>query len=142
MRKLNNAEADFKKKRWLQKSVYFVGTCNESLFNPFFIPSWIWSCFCVNPEEISFPRPDFVDSEVVIWGLISLTDFHKRIHLLFKKRHVSDCQNLFYSNNAPEIHIFNTFRHQKLLLVANQLQDSTFLFDINSKGIVFSKLLS
>ena len=55
---------------------------------------------------------------------------------------MSDCQNLFYSNNAPEIHIFNTFRHQKLLLVANQLQDSTFLFDINSKGIVFTKLVS
>ena len=34
--------------------------------------------------------------------------------------------NFFCSNNVPEIHIFNFSRHQKLLLVANQLQDSTF----------------
>ena len=74
----------------------------------------------------------------------SLTNFHKSVHVLFKKRHVSDCQkeNLICSNNAPEIHIFNSLRHQKLLLAANQLQDSTFLFDINSKGTVISKLVS
>ena len=33
-------------------------------------------------------------------------------------------------------------RHQKLLLVANQLKDSSFLFDINNEEIVISKLVS
>ena len=74
------------------KSVHFVGTYNESVFNPFFVLSWIWRCFYVNREKISFPRPDFVDFEIVIWGLTSLTDFNKRAHLLFKKRNVSHCQ--------------------------------------------------
>ena len=27
----------------------------------------------------------FLDSEIVIWGLTSLTDFYERVHLLFKK---------------------------------------------------------
>ena len=51
-------------------------------------------------------------------------------------------ENIFCSSNAPEIHIFNSLRYQKLLLVANQLQDGTFLFDINNEGIVISKLVS
>ena len=51
-------------------------------------------------------------------------------------------ENLFCSNNATEIHIFNSLRHQQLLLVANHLQDNTFLFDINSEGILISKLVS
>ena len=49
-------------------------------------------------------------------------------------------ENLFLSNNAPEIHIFNSLLHRKLLLVAKQLQDSTFY--INSKDIGSSKLVS
>ena len=48
--------------------------------------------FCVNHEKISFSRPDFGDSKIAIWGLTFLTNFYKRVHLLFKKRHVSDCQ--------------------------------------------------
>ena len=40
---------------------------------------------------IGFPRPHFVDSEIVIWGL-TLTDCYKRVNLFFKKRHVPDCQ--------------------------------------------------
>ena len=51
-------------------------------------------------------------------------------------------ENLFGSNNEPEIHIFNYLQHQKLLLVADQLQGSTFLFDSNSEDIGTSKLLS
>ena len=39
MRKLSNAEADLKKSVGYKKSVYFVGTFNESAFNPFFVPS-------------------------------------------------------------------------------------------------------
>ena len=80
-----------KKALVIKKNMYFVGTYDESVFNPFFVPSWIWSYFCVNREKISFPRPDFVDCETVIWGLTSLTDFYKRVHLFFKKRHASDC---------------------------------------------------
>ena len=37
---------------------------------------------------------------------------------------------------------FNSWRHQKLFLVANQLQDNTFLFEINSEDIGISKLVS
>ena len=51
-------------------------------------------------------------------------------------------ENLFSSNNAPEIHIFNSWRDQKWFLVANQLQYSTFFKKINSKDIDISKLVS
>ena len=50
-------------------------------------------------------------------------------------------ENLFWSNNAPEVHIFNSWWQQKLLLVANQLEDSTLLFETNSKDIGISKLV-
>ena len=86
-------------------------------------------------------KSDFVDSEIVVWGLTSLTDFYKRVHLLFRKRRVRlSKENLFWSNNAPEIHIFNSLLHRKLLLVAKQLQDSTFY--IKSEDIGISKLVS
>ena len=49
-------------------------------------------------------------------------------------------ENLFCSNNVPEVQIFNSWQHQKLLLVANHLQDSTFY--INSADIGMSKLVS
>ena len=39
-----------------------------------------------------------------------------------------------FSNSAPEIHIFNSRRHQILLSVAKQFQDSVFLFDINNEN--------
>ena len=51
-------------------------------------------------------------------------------------------ENPICSKKAPEIHIFNSWRHQKLLLVHNQLQDSTFLFEMNSEDIDISKLVS
>ena len=45
-------------------------------------------------------------------------------------------ERIFCSNNTPEIHIFNFCRHQKLLLVAKQLQDSTlFIFENNCEDI-------
>ena len=37
--------------------------------------------------------------------------------------------------------VINSWRHQKLLLVANQLQDSTFFKKINSKDIGISKFV-
>ena len=51
-------------------------------------------------------------------------------------------ENVFCPNNASETYIFNSWRHQKLLLVANQQQDSTFLFEINSEDIGTSRLIS
>ena len=51
-------------------------------------------------------------------------------------------EHLFCSNNAPEIHIFNFWRHQKLTLVAKDLQDSTLLFENNCVEIGISKLVS
>ena len=47
---------------------------------------------------------------------------------------------MFYSHNAPEIHIFNSRKHQKLLLVANQLQGKKN--KNSSKDIDISKLVS
>ena len=41
---------------------------------------FVWIC-----GKINLSRPDFLDSEIVIWGLTSLTDFYKRVHLLLKK---------------------------------------------------------
>ena len=121
-----------------KKTVCFVATSSdarscwcESVFNLFSVPSWIWSCFCIIREKISFSTPDFVDSEIGIGRLTSLTDFYEGAHLLFKKRNMSDCQKKisFFSNNAPEIHIFNSWGHQKLLLISTQLLDSTFFFN-------------
>ena len=51
-------------------------------------------------------------------------------------------ENLFCPNNASETYMFISWQHQKLLLVANQLQDSTFLFEINSEGTDISNLKS
>ena len=97
--KLSNVEAELKKKLLIKKvSISLVplmippSSWYESVFNLFFVPSWISNCFCVNGEKMSFSRPDFMDSEIVIWGLTSLADFYKRVQCLFKKRHVSDCQ--------------------------------------------------
>ena len=79
----------------------------------------------VRKSKKKISRPDFVDSEIVIWRLTSLANFY----FPFIKK--TTCvrlskENIFSSNNAPEIHIVNSWRYQKLLLVANQLQDSTF----------------
>ena len=49
-------------------------------------------------------------------------------------------ENLFCSDIAIEIQIFNSWWH--LVSVANQFQDSTFLFDNNSESIGTSKLVS
>ena len=111
----------------------------ESVFNLFFVPSWISSCFCVDGEKRSFYSPDFVDSEILIWRLTSLMNFYKRVQLLFKKRRLSDCQKKIafvqithLKSTYLEIK-YHSWRHQQLLLVAKQLRDSTFLFEINSE---------
>ena len=99
MRKLSYTEAEFKKSVAYKKGCISLvplmipprSWC-ERVFNLFFVPTWISSCFCVNGKKISFSRSDFVDSEIVIWGLTSATDFYKSVQLLFKKQYVSDCQ--------------------------------------------------
>ena len=40
---------------------------------------------CESCEKINLSRPDFLDSEIVIWGLTSLTIFRKQVHLLLRK---------------------------------------------------------
>ena len=69
-------------------------------------------------------------------------DFYKRVLFICSACVRLSKENLFCSNNVPEIHIFNFWRHQKLLLVANQLQDSNFFKKINSKDIGISKFVS
>ena len=54
-------------------------------------------------EKTSFSRIDSVDSEIVSEGLVSLTDFYKRVGLLFKKRRLSDCQQKI---SFVQIHVF------------------------------------
>ena len=97
--KLSNTEANLQKVLLIKRVcislvLLMIPPCSwwESVFNLFFVPSWISSLFYVNGEKISFSRPDFVNSETVIWGLTSLTDFYKKVQLLFKIRQVSDCQ--------------------------------------------------
>ena len=34
---------------------------------------------------INLSRSDFLDCEIEIWGMTSLTDFYKRVHLLLKE---------------------------------------------------------
>ena len=40
---------------------------------------FVWIVW-INPS-----RSDFLDCEIEIWGLTSLTDFYKRVHLLLKE---------------------------------------------------------
>ena len=97
--------------------------------------------FLLNGEKINFSRPDFVDSEIVIWGLTSLTDFYKSFQLLFRKQYVSDYQKKILLVQIKHLKFtFNSWQHQKLLIVPNQLQDSTFLFEINSETLASENL--
>ena len=90
---------------WVENSVTYKKVCIslvllmippsswcKSIFNLFFVPSWISSFFYLNGEKISFSRLYFVSFETVIWGLTFLMNFYKRVQLLFKKRQVSDFQ--------------------------------------------------
>ena len=52
-------------------------------------------------------------------------------------------ENLFYSNNTPEIHhIFNFWWQQKLLLMAKQFKIVTLLFESNREDSGISQLIS
>ena len=62
----------------------------KSLFNLFFCSVVNLKLFFLNCEI--FCCPDFVDSEISIGALTSLINFYKRVHLWFKKQHVSNCQ--------------------------------------------------
>ena len=64
----------------------------ESVFNLFlfrceleFVLVWI-------VQKKLFFRPDFVDFEIVVWGMTSLIDFYKRVQILLKKNPASMCQ--------------------------------------------------
>ena len=115
------------------------------VLNLFFLPLWIWSCFCVNREKISFSCPDIADFEILIWGpsvlyLIFINEFTPFVQKTACVR--LSKENPFFANNAPEISISNSWRHQELLLVVNHLicKIKIFLFEINSEDIDISKL--
>ena len=79
---------------------------------------------CESCEIIRLSRPHFVDSKIVIWGLTFVTSspsVKKTSCIRLPK------ENFFSPNNASETYISFSWRHQKLSLVASQLQDSTFL---------------
>ena len=106
------------------------------------LSSWE-SCFCVNREKKSVFRV------TILWILKLLFEdwpsswiFTKEF-VFCSKSNMSRLskESFFCWNDTPEIHIFNSWRHQKLLS-ANQLQDSTFLLEINSEDIGISKLVS
>ena len=110
---------------------------SKSLFSMFFVPLWIWSCFCVNRETISFSLPDFVDSEIVISGLTSLTDFFKRVYILIKKpknislfnyeKQQTTCTNVDANVNlADAAHdLFNNSRKQTCRYFSQNYSHST-----------------
>ena len=135
--KLSNVEAELKKKLLIKKvSISLVplmippSSWYESVFNLFFVLSWNSSCFCVNGEKNEFFSSRFHG----FWNCDLRTDLFGRFlwksSVLVQK---TTCvrlskENFICSKNAPEIHIFNSWRHQKLLLVPNELQDSTYFF--------------
>ena len=94
-------------------------------------------------KKISFSHPDFADSEIVIWGLTSLTDFYKRVQLLFKKRHVSDCQKeIFFVQITHLKFTFLTPDNIKSYYQWPTNCKMIICFEINSKDIGISKLVS
>ena len=123
----------------------------KRVFNLFFIPSWIWSCFCVDCEKVGFSCPYFVDSEIAIWGLTSLMDFYKRVHLLFKKRNMPDCQNKisFVQIKHPKVifltpediksyYLANTFGISKLVSQSRLLPS---LFELKDNDTIIMKTI-
>ena len=120
--------------------VYISGTSNDapssrckSVFNLFFVPLWIVSCFWVNrvKKTIFLIQISWI---LKLWfedQLTSLlTNFINEFTFCIKRTCVRlPIENLFCPNNASETYIFiSWWHHQKLLLAANQLQDSTFFY--------------
>ena len=68
-------------RRRVWKPIYFI-FCSFVNLKLFLRESW-------KNQFFSFR---FVVSEIAIWRLIFLTNFYKRVYILFKKRHASDCQ--------------------------------------------------
>ena len=50
-------------------------------------------------------------------------------------------ENLICPNYSSKTYILNSWQHRNFLLVANQFQASTFLFEINSGDIGISQLI-
>ena len=126
---------------WLVPLMIPPSSWCQSVFNLFLFRREFDVVFAWIVKKISFSRPDFADSKIAIWGLTSLTGFIKEFTFRSKYVRLSK-ENLFCSNNAPGIHIFKSWQHQKLLLVANQLKNSTSLSGSNNEDIGISKLVS
>ena len=122
MRRLSNTGADLKKA--LQKKVCISlvpplmippNSWCESGFNLFFAPSWILSCFFREWWKNKFFSSRFCG----FWNCDLRTDL---FHGFLKSSTVQKTicvrllkENLICSNNAPEIHILNSWRHQVII---------------------------
>ena len=124
--------------------MYFVATSNDLPHPAVDVKAYlIYFCSVMNlklffsriVKKISFSRTDFLDSEIVIFTKEFAFYSKNDMYQIVKRK------SLFFSNNIPEIHIFISWQHQKLLLAANQFQGSTFLFETNSEDKGISKLL-
>ena len=95
-------------------------------------------------KKTSFSCPDSVDSKIVIWGLTSLTDLYKRVQLLFKKRHASDFQKKtsFVQISHLKFTFLTSDDIKSYYYYPTNCKIVLFLFEINSKDIGTSKLVS
>ena len=114
----------------------------QIIFNLFFVPFWIWNCFAWIVKNFFF-----LSSFRGFWNCNLRTNLFNAIlskssPFLQKTTCVRlSRENLFCSNSAPKNHIFNSWQHKKLLVVANQLQDKTCLLEINSQNNSINKLV-
>ena len=125
--KLSNTEAELKK-MFLIKNRVIVGTSNDlplavgvKAYLIYFFFSREFEAVLAWITKNQFSRPDFVDCEIVIWGLTSLSNFYKRVHLLPWNRLWQLCQ-------------------LKIIISSLPMLDGTFLYEINSGDIDISKL--
>ena len=73
-----------------------------------------------------------------------LTDFYKKVHLLFKKRRASDCQKKipFVQITHLKFTFLTPYDIKSYYQQPNNCKIVLILFDINNEDIVISKLLS
>ena len=103
-----------------------------------------WKLFlCESFEKTNLSRPDFSDSEIVIWWLTCLTNFYKWVHLLLKKASFRlPKENLFCPNNASEIYIFISWGHQSTRNTRiNHLHERALRIVYNDNESTFEDLL-
>ena len=71
---------------------------------------------------------------------ISLMDFYKRVRLLFKKRHMLDCQKKIYF--VQIMYLKFTLDDTEVIIISQPIAIVLFLFEIDSEEISTCKLVS